>query len=63
MLFVVLKEKCSICGSDLECLDSTDCWCFKMPKLTQDELDENGCMCKNCLMKKYQESLFKKDDK
>ena len=57
MIRTTLKKTCSVCKTDFECLDSTNCWCFDIPKLSQDQINTNGCMCKNCLMKKYEEKL------
>lgn len=54
----LLKKKCSLCQVDFECNDSMSCWCYEMPKLTKDKITMDGCLCKNCLMKKYQERLF-----
>jgi hypothetical protein len=53
-----MKKKCSMCKVDFECFDSLYCWCYKMPKLSKDKINANGCVCKNCLMKKYKEGLI-----
>ena len=41
-----------------ECDNSTSCWCTKVSKLQQNEINDNDCMCKDCLLKKYQKRFI-----
>jgi len=57
-----LEKKCSECGSLFTCESDVTCWCNTFPKLTKKELDDNDCMCKECLLEKYRKKLMKIDE-
>ena len=57
-----LEKKCSKCGNLFACENDVTCWCTTFPKLTKKELDDNDCMCKECLLEKYRKKLMKIDE-
>ena len=57
-----LEKKCSECGNLFACENDVTCWCSTFPNLPKKELDDNDCMCKGCLLKKYRKNLMKVDE-
>lgn len=53
-----MEKKCSICNVIFECDNSNSCWCMKFPKLTIEDIDDSECVCKKCLLKKYEKKLW-----
>lgn len=54
-----MKKTCSKCNSTFDCEVSPSCWCNSFPKMTQSEINNDDCLCKNCLLEKYREKLTK----
>ena len=59
-----MEKKCSECGSSFTCEeDDVSCWCASLPKLSKDQIsDDDDCMCKKCLLKKYKKKILKIDE-
>jgi len=57
---ITLKKNCIICNVPFECDALLNCWCTEVSKLSKNDIDDRDCMCKNCLLKKYQERLIHK---
>ena len=58
-----LEKKCSECGSSFICEeDAVACWCASLPKLSKEQINDNDCMCKKCLLKKYRKKLVNADE-
>tara|TARA_B100001179_G_scaffold33263_1_gene20633 strand:+ start:6 stop:257 length:252 start_codon:yes stop_codon:yes gene_type:complete len=58
-----LEKKCSVCGNSFVCEeDANTCWCASLPKLSMDQINDDDCMCKKCLLKKYRKKLLKIDE-
>ena len=57
-----MEKKCSECGSLFACENDVTCWCSTFPNLPKKEFDDNDCMCKKCLLKKYRKKLLNEDE-
>ncbi len=53
-----MEKNCSECGKKFSCDNNITCWCVSFPKLTQAEIDEKDCMCKECLLIRYRKKIF-----
>ena len=57
------EKKCSECGSSFTCEEDTvSCWCTSLPKLSKEQISDDDCMCKKCLLKKYSKKILKIDE-
>ena len=48
-----MKKNCSGCGINFSCDNNITCWCTSFPKLSQEQIDEKDCLCRECLLVKY----------
>ena len=58
-----MEKKSAEGGNSFTCEeDAITCWCSSLPKLSKDQISDDDCMCKKCLLTKYKEKLFKTDE-
>jgi len=53
-----MEKNCSECGRKFSCDNNLTCWCAGFPKLSEDQIDENDCMCKECLLLRYRKKII-----
>ncbi len=53
-----MRKNCSSCGSQFSCDNNITCWCTNFPKLPKEEIDENDCLCRECLLNRYKKKIL-----
>ena len=53
-----MRKNCSECGSEFSCDNNLTCWCLNFPKLTNEQIDENDCICRECLLIRYRKKIL-----
>ena len=56
----MLKKLCPNCNVVFDCTNTLSCWCVTIPKLSKNQIDDQKCLCKDCLLKKYQKRIIDK---
>ena len=41
-----MDKNCSECGNKFSCDNNITCWCSSFPKLTEQQIDEKDCICR-----------------
>ena len=59
MILIKLNKVCPNCKKTFECQSDSTCWCTNQPKIQRQDLTDEDCFCKECLLEKYKEKLFK----
>lgn len=47
--------QCAACGGTFECgaaVGKGACWCAELPLLPKERVTDEGCFCRECLLKK-----------
>ena len=53
-----MRKNCSECGTKFSCDNSISCWCSNFPKLTKEQIDDNDCICRECLLIRYRKKIL-----
>ena len=53
-----MNKKCAECGNDFSCSNNISCWCSDFPKLSKNQIDENDCLCRSCLLTRYRKKIL-----
>ena len=53
-----MRKNCSECGPEFSCDNSFSCWCSNFPKLTKEQIDDNDCICRECLLIRYRKKFL-----
>ena len=53
-----MEKNCSECGSKFSCDNNLTCWCAGFPKISQEQIDEKDCLCRECLLVKYRKKII-----
>ncbi len=53
-----MEKNCSECGSKFSCDSNLTCWCASFPKISQEQIDEKDCLCRECLLVKYRKKII-----
>ena len=53
-----MEKNCSDCGSKFSCDNNLTCWCASFPKISQEQIDEKDCLCRECLLVKYRKKII-----
>ena len=53
-----MEKNCSNCGSKFSCDNNISCWCISFPKLTEQQIDEKDCICRQCLLIRYRKKIL-----
>jgi len=48
-----METRCAQCGAAMTCKQESGCWCAELPHVPMSA-DEEGCLCRNCLLAKIQ---------
>ena len=54
----LMRKNCSECGTEFSCDNSFSCWCSNFPKLTKEQIDDNDCICRECLLIRYRKKIL-----
>ena len=53
-----MNKKCAEGRNDFSCENDITCWCGDFPKLSENEIDDKDCLCKNCLLTRYRKRIL-----
>jgi hypothetical protein len=48
-----METRCAQCGAAMTCKQEGGCWCAELPHVPMPA-DEEGCLCRNCLLAKIE---------
>jgi hypothetical protein len=49
-----VETNCAQCGTAMTCKPEAGCWCAELPPVPMPA-DDEGCLCRNCLLAKIEE--------
>ncbi len=53
-----MMKNCSECSAEFSCDNDITCWCSNFPKITEEQIDENDCICRECLLTRYRKKIL-----
>ncbi len=49
-----VETRCAQCGAAMTCKPEGGCWCAELPHVVPMPADDEGCLCRNCLLAKIE---------
>jgi len=50
----LVEKQCSQCGAAMICQPEGGCWCAELPPVVPMPTDDEGCLCRACLLAKIE---------